>query len=63
MVCAVIAAPFLGLAISLVTFFTCVLAFVEGVHCGLKKGLFGKIEEKKSEPNDIWEKHINRMKK
>jgi len=61
-VLAVIAAPLVGLAIGFVTFFTCFFAFIEGVHAGMMKNLFGEIEEEEPESDNIWEKHIDRMK-
>lgn len=59
---AVILAPVAGLAIGFVTFFTCFFAFIEGVHSSMMKNLFGEIQEEKVESDDIWEKHINRIK-
>jgi hypothetical protein len=45
-----------------VTFFTCFFAFIEGVHSSMMKNLFGEIEEEEPESENIWEKHINRIK-
>ena len=59
---AVILAPVAGLAIGFVTFFTCFFAFIEGVHSSMMKNLFGEIQEEEVESDDIWEKHINRIK-
>ena len=59
---AVILAPVAGLAIGFVTFFTCFFAFIEGVHDSLMKNLFGEIQEEEVESDNIWEKHINRIK-
>lgn len=59
---AVILAPVAGLAIGFVTFFTCFFAFIEGVHSSMMKNLFGEIQEEEIESDNIWEKHINRIK-
>jgi hypothetical protein len=59
---AVILAPVAGLAIGFVTFFTCFFAFIEGVHSSMMKNLFGEIEEEEPEPENIWEKHIKKIK-
>lgn len=59
---AVILAPVAGLAIGFVTFFTCFFAFIEGVHSSMIKNLFGEIQEEEAQSDNIWEKHINRIK-
>jgi hypothetical protein len=62
MVFAVVLAPLAGLAIGFVTFFTCFFAFIEGVHSSMMKNLFGEIEEEEPESENIWEKHIKKIK-
>lgn len=62
MVFAVVLAPLAGLMVGFVTFLTCFFAFIEGVHISMMKNLFGKIEEDEVESDNIWEKHINRIK-
>jgi uncharacterized membrane protein len=62
MVFASILAPFVGLIIAFVTFFTSTLAFIRGFHLGMKINLFIKTAKKQPEQQDIWEKHINRIK-
>jgi hypothetical protein len=62
MVFAVVLAPLAGLAIGFVTFFTCFFAFIEGVHGSMMKNLFGEIEEEEPESENIWEKHIKKIK-
>ena len=59
---AVILAPVAGLAIGFVTFFTCFIAFIEGVHSSMMKNLFGEIQEEEAQSDNIWEKHIDRIK-
>jgi divalent metal cation (Fe/Co/Zn/Cd) transporter len=59
---AIILAPIAGLAIGFITFFACFFAFIEGVHDSLMKNLFGEIQEEEAESENIWEKHINRIK-
>ena len=61
-VLAVILAPIAGLAVGFITFFACFFAFIEGVHSSMMKNLFGEIQEEKVESDNIWEKHINRIK-
>jgi hypothetical protein len=62
MVFAVVLAPLAGLAIGFVTFFTCFFAFIEGVHSSMMKNLFSEIEEEEPESENIWEKHIKKIK-
>jgi hypothetical protein len=62
MVFAVVLAPLAVLAIGFVTFFTCFFAFIEGVHSSMMKNLFGEIEEEEPESENIWEKHIKKIK-
>lgn len=59
---AIILAPIAGLAVGFITFFACFFAFIEGVHSSMMKNLFGEIQEEKVESDNIWEKHINRIK-
>jgi hypothetical protein len=59
---AAILAPIAALLIAIFTFFTCFVAFMQGVHKGMMQYLYNKIEEELAQPEDIWEKHINRMK-
>jgi hypothetical protein len=61
MVFAAILAPFVGLIIAFVAFFTSTFAFIRGFHVGLKINLFIKTAKKQPEQQDIWEKHINRI--
>jgi hypothetical protein len=65
LVFAVIAAPFVGLAIGGYTFFVCFYSFIQGCHQAMMNNLYDEtpqnLEEKEAEPQDIWEKHIKRM--
>ena len=57
---AVVSAPVAGLILAVWSLFSCTIAVVIGAHQGLSAAFFSKVEAKKL---DMWEKHIERMKK
>ena len=62
----VIAAPIAALALSTYTFFITLIAFIQGSHQGIMSNLYDEnkknIKEEEVDHQDIWEKHIERMK-
>jgi len=63
---AVILAPFVALSLATYTFLITLIAFVQGCHEGMMNNLYGEnkknIKQEEVDYQDIWEKHIEKMK-
>ena len=61
-----IAAPIVAFGLSAYTFFIATIAFIQGAHQGIMNNLYDEnkknIKEEEVDHQDIWEKHIERMK-
>lgn len=59
---ALIASPIVALFLALVTFFSSFFGFFRGISVGLNKIKSKETEPNNTEPIDMWDRHIHRMK-
>lgn len=59
---ALIASPIVALFMALVTFFSSFFGFFRGISVGLNRIKSKEIEPNNTEPIDMWDRHIQRIK-
>lgn len=61
-ICALILSPIVAIFMALVTFFSSFFGFFRGIAVGLNRIKSKEIQPNNTEPVDMWDRHIERMK-